>query len=432
MPESPHKVVIVGAGFGGLFAARFLAKSRTHVTVIDKQNHHLFQPLLYQVATAALAPTDVAWPVRSVLAGQHNTSVRLGTVSSIDTDTKHVLIDDEQIPYDSLIIATGARHSYFGQQHWAEHTLGLKTLEDAIDIRQRLLLSFEKAENSIDDEQRRSLMRFIIVGAGPTGVELAGALSELARDTLAADFRNIDPGNAEIILVEAGPRVLPTFSERSSDYTYQELTQRGVDVRLNTRVTDCQSWGVKLDDSPVEAATVLWAAGVEASPAASWLGVNADRAGRVVVDQTLSVPGKPGVFVIGDTANVTNPDGTVVPGIAPAAKQQGRYVAEVINGQIESRPVSTPFCYSHAGDLATIGRNSAVSEFKRISLRGSTAWWLWGIAHVYFLIGLTRPLFICIRWMWEYTSYGRGARLITGTSSSEPRSDSVVQRQSGK
>ena len=417
-------MVILGAGFGGLFAAKAMKRLDADVTLIDRHNHHLFQPLLYQVATAALAPSDIAWPTRSVLARQRNLAVRFGTVHEIDTDRREVVLEDARVPYDHLVCATGARHSYFGHDDWERHATGLKSVDDATSIRRRLLLAFERAETTDDPAERDRLLRFVVVGAGPTGVELAGAIAELAHFTLAADFRRIDPRDAQVILVEAGPRVLPAFGEVSSDYARRALERKGIDVRLDTRVTDIDPHGVDVDAGGgaerIESDTVLWAAGVAASPVGRWLDVATDRAGRVPVGPDLSVAGLPDVFVVGDAASVTDAAGNAVPGIAPAAKQQGRYVARVLRARLAGEPAPEPFRYRHAGNLATIGRGAGVAEFPRLRLTGFPAWVLWGVAHVYFLIGLPSPLLVTSRWLWEYATYRRGARLITGTVPSEP------------
>ena len=408
------KVVIVGAGFGGLFAAKRLAGSPVEVTIVDRRNHHLFQPLLYQVSTAALSPADIAWPIRSVFSRHANVTVRLGEVDGVDVERRRIRIGDARLDYDVLVLATGARDGYFGNDAWAEHTLGLKTLDDATEIRRRLLLAFERAELATDPAEREALMRFVVIGGGPTGVELAGSISELARYALARDFRRIDPTSADVVLIEAGPRLLPTYSEASSAYALEALANKGVRVRLDTRVTDCGAHGVTLGEERVGAATVLWAAGVEASPAGRWLGAETDRSGRTVVEPDLSVPGHPEIFVIGDTASAVDADGTRVPGIAPAAKQQGRHVAAVILARATGRAAPPPFRYRHAGDLATIGRQAGVADFARFRLQGAAGWWLWGLAHVYFLIGFASPILVCLRWLFEYVTYKRGARLITG------------------
>jgi NADH dehydrogenase len=408
----PH-IVIVGAGFGGLFAAQGLARVEADITIVDRHNYHLFQPLLYQVAAAGLPPSDVAWPIRSILRRQRNATVLLGEVTAIDTAHHVITLGERRLAYDYLVVATGSTHSYFGRDDWRPFAPGLKSIDDATAIRGRILRAFEAAEMEPDPARRERLLRFVIVGAGPTGVELAGTIAELARFTLAADFRRIDPRSAKIVLVEAGPRVLAAFREPQSAYAERSLEKLGVEIRLNTAVTGCDAGGVSLGDQRIESATVIWAAGVAASPAAGWLGAPTDRAGRVAVRPDLSTSAN--VFVIGDAASVTLPDGRRVPGVAPAAKQQGRYVAKTIAARIAGAPPPPPFAYRDPGNLATIGRRCAVIELSFITLRGFIAWWVWGIAHIYFLVGVPSPVLVSLRWLWEYLTYGRGARLIAGT-----------------
>jgi NADH dehydrogenase len=409
-----HRVVIVGAGFGGLFATQGLARAPVEVTVVDRHNYHLFQPLLYQVATAGLPPSDVAWPIRSILRRQRNATVLLGEVTGVDRARRTVTVDGRALPFDDLVIATGSTHSYFGHESWQPFAPGLKSIDDATLIRRRVLRAFEAAEVELDPARRERLLRFVIVGAGPTGVELAGTIAELARFTLAADFRHIDPRSARVVLVEAGERVLSAFEARQSAYAQRALERLGVEVRLRASVTDCDAEGVLLGAERVASATVIWAAGVRASPAGRWLSAETDRAGRVVVGPDLALPSDPHVFVIGDAAAVTDVAGTRVPGVAPAAKQQGRHVAATIAARLANRHAPAPFRYRNPGNLATIGRKSAVIEFPWITLRGWPAWWLWGIAHIYFLVGVPSPVMVSLRWVWEYVTYGRGARLITG------------------
>jgi NADH dehydrogenase len=408
------RIVIVGAGFGGLFAAQALARTPADVTIVDRHNYHLFQPLLYQVATAGLAPSDVAWPIRSILRRQRNATVLLGEVTRVDRARRLVRVGDGELPFDYLVVATGSTHSYFGHDDWRPFAPGLKSIDDATAIRRRVLHAFEAAEMENDAAKRAALLRFVIVGAGPTGVELAGTIAELARFTLAADFRRIDPRSAKVVLVEAGPRVLAAFAEPQSAYAQRALTKLGVEVRVGAAVTGCDGGGVWLGDERIASATVIWAAGVAASPAGHWLGAATDRAGRVLVTPDLSIPGDPNVFVIGDAASVATADGGRVPGVAPAAKQQGRYVARVIAARIRGAHPPAAFTYANAGNLATIGRKRAVIEFPFVTLRGWLAWWLWGIAHIYFLVGVPSPVIVSLRWLWEYVTYGRGARLITG------------------
>ena len=406
------RIVIVGAGFGGLFAAQALSRVAAEVTIVDRHNYHLFQPLLYQVATAGLPPSDVAWPIRGVLSRQRNATVLLGEVVAVDVAGRAIDLGDRTLPFDYLVVATGSTHSYFGHEDWRPFAPGLKSIDDATRIRGHILRAFEAAEMETDAARRERLLRFVIVGAGPTGVELAGTIAELARFTLAADFRRIDPRSAKIVLVEAGPRVLAAFKEPQSEYALRSLNKLGVDVRLSSAVTACDEHGVWLGAERLDSATVIWAAGVAASPAGRWLGAPTDRAGRVLVQPDLSTGDD--VFVIGDAASVTLPDGRRVPGVAPAAKQQGRYVAKVIAARIEGRTPPGPFVYRDPGNLATIGRKCAVIEFPFMTLRGFVAWWIWGFAHIYFLVGVPSPVMVSLRWLWEYVTYGRGARLITG------------------
>ena len=415
------RVVIVGAGFGGLFAARALARAPVDLTVIDRHNYHLFQPLLYQVATAGLPPSDIAWPIRSILHRQRNATVLLDEVTGVDLSGHRVKLRDREhsVLFDYLIVAAGSTHSYFGHEQWRSFAPGLKSIDDATHIRRRILSAFELAEMQPDAGARERLLRFVIVGAGPTGVELAGTIAELAHFTLAADFRRIDPRSARVVLVEAGDRVLAQFREPQSSYAQRALEKLGVEVRLNSAVTECDSEGVTIGSERIETATVLWAAGVAAAPVGSWLGAATDRSGRVLVGPDLAVPAQPNVFVIGDAALVRSADGARVPGVAPAAKQQGRYVAGVIARRIGGLEPPAPFRYRNAGNLATIGRKRAVIEFPWLTLRGWTAWWLWGIAHIYFLVGVPSPLVVSLRWLWEYLTYSRGARLITGAEQAD-------------
>jgi len=410
-----HSVVVIGAGFGGLATVQALASTAVSVTVIDRRNFHLFQPLLYQVATAALNPSDIAWPIRSILRGQSNAAVVLGDVIGVNTKAKSLsLSDGRQLRYDFLVIATGATHNYFGKDHWAGVAPGLKRIDDATLIRRRVLLAFERAESCMDAAEQQRLLSFVVVGAGPTGVELAGAIAELAHKALAADFRRIQPSQARIVLVEGGERVLGTFPPALSAYTLKALQKMGVEVQLGRKVIDCDTQGVTTDQGNIPAATVLWAAGIAASPAARWLGVAADRAGRVMVDEHLAVAGLENVFVIGDTAAMLS-EGKSVPGIAPAAKQAGQYVARLIQRQLKGEPQPKPFRYRHYGSLATIGRHSAVIDWGRLQLTGGLAWLLWGAAHVYFLIGTRHRLLVAWQWVFNYLTYARGARLIAGS-----------------
>jgi NADH dehydrogenase len=414
-PSARPKVLIVGAGFGGLSAARALARAAVDVTVIDRRNFHLFQPLLYQVATAGLNPSDVAWPVRGILGRQANARVLLGEICGVDTARNEVQFSDgRRLPYDWLILATGATHNYFGNEQWAAIAPGLKRVDDATLIRRRILLAFERAENTDDPVERRRLMTFAIVGGGPTGVELAGAIAELSKKALAADFRAIDPRDARIVLIEGAPRVLGAFPPDLSEYSRRALQRMGVEIWLGKQVTECDAAGLTASGERLEAATILWAAGVAASPAARWLAAPADRAGRVQVQPDLSVPQHPNVFVIGDTALMPW-DGKPVPGIAPAAKQAGAYVAGLIGATVSGKPRPGPFRYRHYGNLATIGRNLAVIDFGRLHVKGFPAWLLWGAAHIYFLIGSRNRLLVALQWMYQYLTFSRGARLIVGS-----------------
>ena len=413
------RILILGAGFGGLFAAKKLAGVDADVTVVDRHNYHLFQPLLYQVATAGLPPSDIAWPIRSILSRQKNTSVILGEVMDIDVGRREVILQNEAVAFDYLIVATGSTHSYFGHEDWATIAPGLKSIDDATHIRRRILTAFEQAEMTDNDEERKRLLRFVIVGGGSTGVELAGTIAELAHHTLAADFRRIDPRSATITLVEAGPRLLRNLHESLSNYARQSLERLGVEVRLGTPVSHCDKEGVTIDGDRIATATVIWAAGVAASPVGQWLDEETVNAGRIIVRPDLSISSDPNIFVIGDAALIRDAAGEPVPGIAPAAKQQGRFVADVIAKRIAGKAAAQTFHYRHAGHLATIGRRSAVIEFSHYKMKGWLAWWIWGIAHIYFLVGVPSPLLISIRWLWEYITYGRGARLITGGKQSD-------------
>ncbi|MFJ5487278.1 NAD(P)/FAD-dependent oxidoreductase [Hansschlegelia beijingensis] len=411
-PRRP-RVVIVGAGFGGLTVATKLAKADVDVTVLDRHNYHCFQPLLYQVATAELSPADIAWPIRHVLRRQKNVRVLLGTVESIDLESRQVVADTVTLPYDELVLATGVTHSYFGNDEWEKWAPGLKRVEDATIIRRRLLIAFERAELSDDPAERERLLTFAIVGAGPTGVELAGSIIEVARHVMPNEFRHIDPRTARVILIEAGPRVLPAFPENLSAYTRESLERMGVEVMTSTRVTNCDETGVDLEGGRLEAATVIWAAGVVASEAGRWIGAQCDNAGRVIVNKDLSVPGRPEVFVIGDTASVKREDGSPVPGVAPAAKQMGAYVADVIASRAREAVPPPPFKYRHQGDIATIGRRSAVLKLGYMNLTGLIAWLFWCVAHIYFLIGARNRIAVAFKWVWDFATFQRGARLIT-------------------
>jgi NADH dehydrogenase len=409
---NPH-VVIIGAGFAGLSAAKALAKAPVRVTLVDRQNYHLFQPLLYQVATAGLSPADIAMPIRGVLSRQRNATVLLGSVTGIDTARQIILIGAREISYDTLIVATGARHAYFGHNKWESVALGLKKIEDATDMRRKILLTFELAENSDDPAERRRLLNVVIVGGGPTGVELAGAIAELARKALACDFRRIDPRQARIILIEAGPRLVATFPETLASAAQRALERLGVDVRVGARVTECDACGVVVAGERVEARTILWAAGVAASSAAKWLKADADRAGRVLVGPGLTLPGHPEVFAIGDTAAADDARGNPLPGLASVAKQQGLYVAQVIRARLKGGSSVPPFRYRNYGNLATVGRKIAIADFGFLQLNGHFAWWLWGAVHIFFLIGFRNRIAVSLNWLWAYFTFHRGSRLIT-------------------
>jgi NADH dehydrogenase len=413
----PH-VVILGAGFAGLAAARGLANTRCRITLIDRRNYHLFQPLLYQVATAALSPADIATPIRSILRKQRNAAVLMGRVQGIDRQRRIVRLEQDEIAYDDLIVATGARHSYFGRDDWEAVAPGLKKIDDATQIRRRLLLAFEQAENTPDPDLRKALLTFVVIGGGPTGVELAGAIAELARQALVDDFRRIDPSQARILLIEAGPRVLASFPESLSRAAVGALGKLGVEILLGHAVTGCTAEGVLLENTAILARSVIWAAGVAASPAARWLGCEKDRAGRAIVGPDLALADAPEIFVIGDTASVTS-EGRPVPGLAPAAKQMGLYVAQVLQARISGKAPPPPFRYRHLGSLAMIGRQEAVADFGRFRLRGRPAWFLWGVVHVAFLVGVRSRVLVALQWLWAYLTYQRGARLITSPAGSD-------------
>jgi NADH dehydrogenase/putative oxidoreductase len=408
------RVLIVGGGFGGVATAKALCNTSCRVTLVDQRNYYLFQPLLYQVATAGLSPADIAGPIRGLFRDQPNVRVLLGGVIDVDLGTNEVVMRDARIPYDYLVIAAGARHSYFGHDEWAPFAPGLKQIEDATNIRSRLLLAFEQAENAESPAVQREMLTFVIVGGGPTGVELAGAIVELARHGLAREFRAIDPSMARVILMQAGPRILPTFPESLSFQATAALANLGVEVLTGSAVERIDDEGVVVSGRRMAARNVFWAAGVMASPAARWLKAEADQAGRVKVVEDLSVPGLPGIFAIGDTALSNGWDGKPVPGLAPAAKQQGRYVASVIKARIEGRLPPAPFRYRHAGSLATIGRKAAVADFGRLQLSGALAWWVWGVVHVLFLSGMRNRVVVALEWFWAYLTYHPSTRLITG------------------
>jgi NADH dehydrogenase len=409
-----HHVVIVGAGFGGLAVAHGLAGAAVRITIIDQRNHHLFQPLLYQVGTATLATSEIAWPIRHLLRKRKEVTTLLGVVSGVDAERHAVNLEDGgSVPFDTLVLATGARHAYFGHDEWEAYAPGLKTLEDATSIRRRILLSLERAERETDSARRAALLTYVIIGGGPTGVELAGSIAELTHQNLPEDFRQIDTRKVRVLLIEAGPRILPSFTPDLSAYAHAALEQLGVEIQLGVPVSDCNGQGVVYGAQAVAADVILWAAGVRASPAAAWLGLPADNAGRVRVESDLTVPGHSDIFVIGDTASIDAWNGKPTPGIAPAAKQQGVHVARTIKKRLAGDAVTRPFRYKHSGNLATIGRRSAVIDFGWIKIRGWLAWWIWGLAHIYFLIGLRNRLAVALSWLWIYATGNRSACLIT-------------------
>ncbi|PDT82668.1 NAD(P)/FAD-dependent oxidoreductase [Sinorhizobium sp. BJ1] len=408
------RVVILGAGFGGLNAAMALRRAPVEVTVIDRRNYHLFQPLLYQVATAGLSPAQIAMPIRRILSRQSNATVLMDKVEAVDTAARWVVTGSRRIPYDYLIVATGARHTYFGNDAWADHAPGLKTITDATAIRARILSAFERAEVTDDARLRQTLLTFVVVGGGPTGVELAGAIAELSRRTIVRDFRRIDSSSARVVLVEAGERILPAMPPFLSRKAQRQLERLGVEVLLGNAVAGCDDSGVRLaDGTEIGSACILWAAGVMASRAAKWIGAAADRAGRVLVDRRLNPPGHDKIFVIGDTASVTGAAGRPVPGVAPAAKQMGRYAAHAILGDMAGRQ-SAPFRYRDHGNLATIGRKAAVADFGKARLSGYSAWLVWNFAHLWFLVGFRNRLVVFLDWAVAYVRNDRAARLITG------------------
>jgi NADH dehydrogenase/putative oxidoreductase len=392
------------------------------VTLLDKHNYHLFQPLLYQVATTMLSPIDIAMPVRSLFRDTFNVQVLLGKVQGVDVAQRKILLEDKQLSFDYLVLATGASHSYFGKDNWAPYAPGLKRVEDATEVRRRLLLAFEHAENTEDETERQRHLTFLIVGGGPTGVELAGAIAELARFGMEQEFRRFDPADARVILVQSAARLLPTFDELLSAHAKDALEKLGVEVLLNSRVKNIDADGVDVGDTRIPAATVVWAAGVVASPAGQWLGTETDNAGRLKVEPDMSVSGCANVFAVGDTAASNAWAGNAVPGLAPAAKQGGAYVARVIRARVEGGQSPKPFVYHHLGSLATIGRKAAVADFGWLRVKGTAAWWLWGLIHVYFLAGLRNRVSVMFDWIWAYLTFTSAARIITDTEADNPRS----------
>lgn len=405
-------MVIVGGGFGGIAAARALRRTEVNAVLIDRQNHHLFQPLLYQVATAALSPADIAWPIRRILRRQRNVRVLMSEVSGLDVTRRQVLMGDRSLGYDYLVLACGATHSYFGNDDWQPHAPGLKRLADATAIRRRILIAFERAELEDDAQKRQRYLTFVVVGGGPTGVEMAGAIAELARKTMRSEFRRIESHSARVCLVEAGETVLSGFPESLRNYAARALDRLGVDVLLNSPVTHCDGRGVRLDDTLIDAATTIWAAGVAAAPVAGWLGGDTDRNGRVAVSPLLEAGESTNVFAIGDMAASIDRHGNPLPGVAAVAKQQGTYVGKLIARRVEGRPSAAPFRYRDSGTLATIGRREALANLRWIRLRGRLAWWFWGLVHIYFLINSRSRLTVAIQWLWSYLTFDRSARLI--------------------
>jgi NADH:ubiquinone reductase (H+-translocating) len=411
IPRRP-RVVVVGGGFGGVEATKALARAPVDVTLIDRRNYHLFQPLLYQIATAVLPPSVVAWPIRSIFAGQPNVEVVMLEIDRIDCDRGLVAGGSVTVPFDYLVVATGATHAYFGHDAWASFAPGLKTVSDAGRIRERLLRAFEQAELIDDPVARARLMTAVVVGGGATGVEMAGAIAELTRSSFVNEFRRVDPRKSRTILIEAGPRILPAFQEPLAELAHRSLEKLGVEVYVKLAVTECDSLGVSAGDKRFDAETVVWAAGVKASPAAAWLGAAADGVGRVKVDEYLSVPDAPHVFVIGDTASLAMPDGKPVPGVAPAAKQMGTYVGHRIAELVAGKGNLPPFRYHHQGDLATIGRSSAIVSMGKLKLSGMIGWLTWCLAHIFFLIGFRSRIIVSITWIWNFFTMKRGARII--------------------
>jgi NADH dehydrogenase len=419
VPATMPRVVIVGAGFAGLQVALGLGKAPVSVTVIDRTNYHLFQPLLYWVATAGLSPADISSPIRHILRKQKNTEVLMAEVTGVDVEQQRVLMGDRSIPYDYLVLATGARDNYFGHPDWEQFAPGLKTIEEARAIRHKILLAFETAELETDPQKIQELLTFVLVGAGPTGVEMAGAIAEIAHKTLASEFRHIDPRMARIILIEAIPRILGAFPESLARKTQKKLTRMGVEVRTNTPVLNIDERGVTVPDEHIAADTIIWSAGVGASPAGKWLNAEVDRAGRVKVADDLSVHDHPNIFVIGDTASVQQ-QGKPVPGVAPAAIQEGSYVGSIIRGRVTGQEPNKAFHYTNKGNLATVGRSYAIVDIGPFHLTGLIAWLIWLIVHIYFLVGFRNRLVAIFQWAWTYFTFARGARLITSGGKDEP------------
>jgi NADH dehydrogenase len=416
-PATEPRVVVVGAGFGGMEVGKLLQRARAHVSIIDRNNYTLFQPLLYQVATAALSAADVAFPIRALLHSP-NTEVLLDEVVGVDTAAARVrTLSGREIAFDILVLATGSQYDYFGHDEWSSLAPSPKSLDDALVIRRRLLMAFEQAEMCADDAERRAWMTFVVVGAGATGVEMAGDIAELAKATLVRDFRRIDPASARVLLIEAGPRVLGSFSEHLGAYAHKALAQLGVEVRINTRIEHIDGNGVVAAGERIAARSVIWGAGVKATPVAAWLGIKPGMHGTVEVCPDFSLPGLPDIFVIGDAAHALGPDGRPLPGLAAVAKQEGQYVGDLIRRRIEGRGAALSFRYRDYGTMATIGRSAAVAHLRGLRLTGAIAWLLWGIVHLYFLIGFRNRLLVLVNWFWAWLTYARGARLITGVRS---------------
>jgi NADH:ubiquinone reductase (H+-translocating) len=434
--KPPHQVVIVGGGFGGLYAAKALGNANVSVTLVDKRNFHLFQPLLYQVATGTVSPADISSPLRSVLSKSKNTKVILGEVSNIDSETQQVLMGNEAIPYDTLILATGAKHSYFGKDEWENVAPGLKTVEDAIEMRRKIFSAFEAAEKETSPEKRRAWLTFVIVGGGPTGVELAGAIAEIAYHTMKDDFRNIDTSETQILLLEGLDRLLPPFAPELSQEAEKSLIKLGVTVQTKTLVTNIENDTVTIKQGEeiheIPAKTVLWAAGVKASPLGKILAestdAECDRAGRVIVESDLSIKGHPNIFVVGDLASFCHQNGKPLPGVAPVAIQQGEYVASLIKAKLQGQTLP-PFKYIDKGSLAVIGRNCAVVDLGFIKLKGFPAWFAWLFIHIYFLIEFDNKAVVMIQWAWNYFTRNRGARLITGEQIIIPESVLISEEE---
>ena len=418
--ETPHHVVVVGGGFAGLQCIKALNRSGVKITLIDQCNHHLFQPLLYQAATTILAPSQIAWPLRRLLRHRKDVTTILATVVEVEAEDKHVLLEDGmKVRYDTLVLATGARHSYFGRPEWEQFAPGLKTLEDATAIRQSILAAFEMAEKVDDPELQRACLTFAVIGAGPTGVELAGIIAELAHRVLPGEFRRIDTRTARILLIEAGDKVLSAFPDKLSDYASDALAKLGIEVMLGKPVTECREGGIEIDGQAIACQSVIWAAGVQASAAANWVNAESDRAGRALVSPDLTVPGYADVFVVGDTAAVKDSKGNPVPGIAPAAKQMGNHVGKAIRQRLSGVTTIKAFEYRHAGSLATLGRRAAIADFGFFKLKGPMAWWTWGFAHIWFLIGNRSRIAVAWSWLWSYFTGQNAARLITRPNACE-------------